>query len=240
MKRWALVMLLTLATRPDIAAALDPEASCATQDAQRREFKPGTGVLYAGDNLFRRERRDGEKVASCELRINGRTIFQTHEGGKIVRRGFFLEGRRSGRWIDRGSVTIYAAGKVIQEQPSTECDPVARIGLALTVYCPRSTLPEAMVSDFGLWDAAMTPKGLVFDVYSQEARTPDSKAAFDAFPEHSEINFAAAQFTGGRVSQFMCIRPGEKRLKDCTDLIGASAKRDSRGDVYPTPPKPAK
>ena len=99
-----------------------------------------------------------------------------------------------------------------------------------------------MVADFRVWDAAMTPKGLLFDVYSSEAKAPDSKAAYDAFPEHSEINFAVAKFLNGRLSEFTCIRPKETKFRDCMDLVGLSGgrqqgdpdrKKGDRGDVYP-------
>jgi hypothetical protein len=167
---------------PPPAVAREPESMCALQDAHRLELKPGIGFLEPGADVYAR-RATSTRIATCELRRGGRTIFQRYAAtGKVVQRGFFLEGKRSGRWLDDQDVTIYAGGAPVQKNPSSSCDPVAKIGLAYTVYCPRNTPVAAMLADFRTWRAALNAEGLVFDVYSVEANTPDSKAAYRDFP----------------------------------------------------------
>jgi hypothetical protein len=129
--------------------------------------------------------------------------------------------------VEDGQAVIYAGGQVMQRTPATECDPVAQIGLAVTIYCPRTTPLKGMVADFDVWDRFLGQRGarskglrgLVFDVYSDEAKTPDTKEAFDAFPEKSTINFAKAQFMGSKLDTFLCLRPDGK-MRSCLDLAG--------------------
>ena len=110
---------------------------------------------------------------------------------------------------------IYADGIVIQENPKSQCDFVAVLGAAIMAYCPRPTTPADMLSDFSKWFAALNlnrPR-VVFDVYSSEEKTPASQAAFDAFSEHSDINFPVFQFTKGQLTELMCIPPRETKLR---------------------------
>jgi len=221
--RWALgaaavAVALAGASLALAAEPQDPEAACATLDAHRLEMKSDVNVLRPGVEVYTRP-GGGERIASCEVRAQGRTIFQRYEGGNTVARGFFLQGKRSGRWAEGDSAAIYAGGALIQRQPATQCDPVAMIGNALTVYCPSETKAAGMVADFKAWDAAISPKGLVFEVYSDEPQTPTSDAAHRAVPKDSGVNFAAVQFAGDTVSEFLCIPPGEKARRSCLDLL---------------------
>jgi hypothetical protein len=211
--------VLGLLASSGLAEARDPEILCAGTDAHRLEIKPRIMFYDPKADMWSRSAK-GEPIASCEIRSrDNRTIFQRYEGGKVVVRGFFLEGKRSGRWIQNASATIYAGGSVIQETPLTQCDIVARISAAVTVYCPRGTRWAEMVSDFRQWQRALRPKMLVFDVYSNEPKTPASTEAYKAFPEHSEVNFAVIQFEGDKLDSFRCIRAGEKTLRSCHDLL---------------------
>jgi len=211
------------------ARARDPETLCATQDANRLHIsRPSLGFFDPKKDVYSKT-PGGVRVATCELRVNGRTIFQRYDAGKVVVHGFFLQGKRSGRWLEEGRPVIYAGGQVMQPTPASECDPVAQIGLAITVYCPRTTPFKGMVADFDVWDRflgqraarAKGLRGLVFDVYSDEAKTPDTKEAFNAFPEKSPINFAKAQFMGSKLDTFLCLRPDGAR-RSCLDLVGES------------------
>ena len=204
---------LALAAEPQ-----DPEAACATLDAHRLEMKSEVNVLRPGVEVYTRP-SGGERIASCEVRAQGRTIFQRYAGGNTVARGFFLQGKRSGRWAEGNSAAIYAGGALIQQQPATQCDPVAMIGNALTVYCPPETRAADMVADFKAWDAAISPKGLVFEVYSDEPQTPTSDAAHGAVPKDSGVNFAVVQFAGDTVREFLCVPAGEKARRNCLDLL---------------------
>lgn len=108
---------------------------------------------------------------------------------------------------------------MIQQQPLTQCDPVAMIGQTLTVYCPSATKPADMVADFKAWDAAISPKGLVFEVYSSEPQTPTSEVAHRASSKDSGVNFAAVRFSEGTLSEFLCTPPGEQAPRSCLELV---------------------
>jgi hypothetical protein len=80
------------------APARDPESLCAKQDAKRNMVKPGLGFFDPQQDGYV-TKPGAVRVATCELRANGRTIFQRYDAGKVVvLRGFFLQGKRSGRW----------------------------------------------------------------------------------------------------------------------------------------------